>query len=110
MAFYYVLTLRLCPDMAPAVYSHFAFSHPGEHKDRICLWQESITPTFLSYVLTSVLSAPLSLSLLLCSDTKTLAHIAVYCKAMQTLKGHGEVKHTMCRFLNYVEPSKLSST
>lgn len=62
----------------------FAFSHSGEHKDRICLWQAS-TPTFLSYVLTGVLYAPLLLLPLLPlhSDTKTLAHIAEHCKEMQ---------------------------
>lgn len=68
----------------PNCLTTFAFSHSGEHKDRICLWQES-TPTFLSYVLTSVLSAPLSRSLPVRSDTKTLAYIAAHCKQMQTL-------------------------
>lgn len=56
----------------------FCFTHAEEHKDRICLWQES-TPTFLSYVLTSVFSAlPPS------SDTKTLAYIAVRYTELQT--------------------------
>lgn len=89
----------------------FAFSHSGEHKDRICLWQKS-TPTFLSYVLTSVLSAPLSCSLPLRSDTKTLAHIAVHCKVMQTLTCFSwtrrEVKLTDCLPLEVLSSPKLA--
>lgn len=74
MTYYYALTLHLSL-LGPNRLTAFASSHSGKHKDRICLWLKS-TPTFLSYMLTSVLGAPLSYSLPLCTD-KTLAYIAV---------------------------------
>lgn len=109
--------ILLCPHttsvswLGPNRLTVFAFSHSGRHKDRICLWLKS-TPTFLSYMLTSVLRAPLSCSLLLCADTKTLAHIAVLRNANTSTNGFfletggGKVHRVSLLELS----SKLSST
>lgn len=56
------LTLQPCPRVALACQPHLPSRHSEKHKDPIRLWLRS-TPTFFSYMLTSVLDALLSCSL-----------------------------------------------